>query len=156
MSNRIFPTIAPFIRAIFGQDDNDDFRVARVDYNGGLLAGPFGAYNSIWNEQVITIFPSSGDQTIRTTAVPSGYLYVLQTVACMHSDSTARIGSIRKDSGGVSYHIISNRALAQYVILGFQANLVLAPGDQMNFTVESIAANQALMMWVCGYKVRLT
>jgi hypothetical protein len=156
MANRIFPTIAPFIRAIFGQDDNDDFRVARVDYNGGLLAGPFGAYGDVWNEYVTQGFASGGSVSISTSAVPTGYLYIVQSVLINHSDATARQCRLVKYSGGTDYRLYSNESQSTSSYPTFTATLTLKAGEYLAFRLYNGSANVFLLMWVCGYKVRLT
>jgi len=156
MANRIFPTIAPFIRAIFGQDDNDDFRVARVDYNGGLFAGAFGAYNSVWNEWVSVSAPSGGSVSVNTSTVPSGYLYVAQIATGMLMDATPRLTAISKIVGSSWYMLARSTATPAYGALSFYQTLVLAPGECLNFSAENLASGASLIFSVCGYKVRLT
>jgi len=156
MANRIFPTIAPFIRAIFGQDDNDDFRVARVDYNGGLLAGPFGAYYDVWNECVTQAFSSGGNVNITTSAVPTGYLYIVQSIVINHSDNTARYCDLSKYSSGTLYVLYINPSQATSEYPTFRSTLLLKEGEYLRFYLAGGSANVLLQIWVCGYKVRLT
>jgi len=156
MANRIFPTIAPFIRAIFGQDDNDDFRVARVDYNGGLLSGPFGAYHDVWNETVTAAFPSGGSGSVSTGVVPSGYLYVAQIATGVLIDTSPRLTNIRKTVGGTTYILARNTSTPANGALSFYQTLVLAPGECLRFDTESLSSGASLIFYVCGYKVRLT
>ena len=156
MSNRIFPTIAPFIRAIFGQDDNDDFRVARVDYNGGLLAGPFGGFESRWAEYVCVKFPAGGNVYITTTAVPSGYLYVLQALDIWHSTGSSNDNRVLLSTGTTQVSILIAGTLAADTPAVFQGELILAPGDVVMYSTVGLPAGAYLNLRVWGYKVRLT
>jgi hypothetical protein len=156
MANRIFPTIAPFIRSIFGQDGNGDFRVARVDYNGGLLAGPFGAYDSIWNENPSATYPAGGTCTLDSSAVPSGYLYIAQVVTGLNYDTTAHVCSLNKVVSGNGHTLVKNLSVPSGGAITLTQTLVLAPGEFMRFRAESLLAGATLYLFICGYKVRLT
>jgi len=155
MSNRIFPTIAPFIRAIFGQDDNDDFRVARVDYNGGLLAGYGGAYNAPYNEGASATSSAAGSLPLNLSTVPSNELWIVQIICVFHWVSSNRSINIFKSSGQTGYLLAKKASVAGFDGVTVNGDILMAPGEYLHFELGAQAANETFTAYTVGYKVRL-
>jgi len=153
---KIIPAIAPFIRAIFGQDDSDDFRVLRTDIDGGLLAGDFGGYHGVYREQVSVGSGAGGTTSVETTAVPAGYLHVYQSVIGWQEDTVARLVGIQVVASGSYYYLNLNPALAPLVAMSVSVPLVLAPGEKLRMYGAALAGDKWIFLAVVGYTVRLT
>ena len=156
MANRIFPTIAPFIRAIFGQDDNDDFRVARVDYNGGLLAGPFGGIETPIGFEVIENTVTGEYRGLVFCTVPTGYLYIINNVAGIAWANQVYQMIFEATIGGSLHTIARWMNVPSYETRFAMVNVVLAAGDSIQMTYYASSGGGQMIGHIIGYKVRLT
>ena len=145
----------PFPRFPLVKDAADDWNPVRGDYQGGVFAGPFGSFYERWVENTSAVSTGESVTIVDTAAVPSGYLYVLQTAAASHSDSTARRSAIDPRGSGLYITIIENVSLAQYTHLIVNGTWVLQAGDWVRAQVNALANGQTVYLDVWGYKVRL-
>lgn len=138
-----------------GRDANDDLRIARVDANGGLFAGAFGTFYDTWHE--VILLTASGTQTLYlyTSSVPSGFLYVVQSVSLTHNDSTGRGAIIAKLYQNQEYQITRDSNLPPYVSLNVHTEIVLKEGELIRGVVFDVSDTRYAVMCVVGYKVKL-
>jgi hypothetical protein len=156
MANRIFPTIAPFIRAIFGQDDNDDFRVARVDYNGGLLAGPFGAYHDALVQVGVYTITATGGFAISLSAVPTGYLYIVKHFSLRVHNAATNLAWLIVNDGSADRIVAAAASLPNFAMLSYTSELILKAGWYLKGYFESTTTSGSVTLLGIGYQVRLT
>jgi len=145
----------PFPRFPLVKDDSDDWNPIRGDYNGGVFAGAFGSYHDRWCERVGAEAPAGGGNTFaESSAVPAGYVYVLQAVSAHHDDATAR--RVQISLGGQQYTIIAQRMAADTWEAAIANGCwVLKEGDTVLAVAVSLAEGRSLTMLVWGYKVKL-
>jgi len=127
-----------------------------VDYNGGLFAGAFGAYASVYREVVSATATGSAATVAATSAVPSGYLYIIQTIDTVHTDGTARKLLVFIGSGGINYVITEAPSIAGFQPILVHRDIVLAAGEVIKTEGDYLASGQCIYLTVTGYKVRLT
>lgn len=156
MANKILPAIAPYIRAIFGQDDNDDFRVARVDTDGGILASYAGSYHAIYNEYATTTSTGAVNTYVTLAIVPVGELWVIQLATAHHEAAAARSLSIFKNDGATWYILNMNVAQPANVSLFVNGDILLKAGENILIRLAAGGANEIVRGYAVGYKVKLT
>jgi len=145
----------PKITFPVSKDYGDDFAPLRGDYDGGLFGGYAGSVDSVLRDKVSASSGAGGTTTLNSTAVPAGYLWIVQVMNAWHSDATARISFVRVISGATDYQIDGANALGQYTPLHNYNEFVLSAGEYLRFTVLSASASVSLELWLNGYKVRL-
>lgn len=138
------------------RDDSGVWRPARCDYNGALLAGPAGGFDSsvVWSASGV----SSGlpETSVATTTVPSGYLYVIEKVMCFHNDTANRITELRAHTGSSYARIKRNAALAPNDGLHLESQITIAAGGYLLAVCYALADTKTLVIQAWGYQVRLT
>ncbi len=137
------------------KDSNDDWNPVRGDYNGGVFAGPFGAYHDRWAESVDETSTGTSLTDAYTAAVPAGYLYILQAAAVYHNDPTARNLRIALFTSDSATELLWEDSVAQYVRASQAGEFVLREGDQVLFRAMDLASGKIVYGRVWGYKVRL-
>ncbi|MHA1215939.1 MAG: hypothetical protein ACTSPX_01260 [Candidatus Thorarchaeota archaeon] len=145
----------PFPRFPLVKDASDDWNPVRGDYNGGVFAGPFGTFESVWQESVIQAAPAGGGNTIaESTIVPSGYLYVLQSVSLQHNDPSARRLQIQFRPGNYSILAWTDGAISWQPAIAIGC-WVMEEGDYLQGLVYDLAEGRNAYLRLWGYKVKL-
>jgi len=137
------------------KDSNDDWNPVRGDYNGGVFAGPFGTFYAVYLEAKSVTGGGEASNTISTSAVPAGYLYVLQNVVGWHTDATNRRVRLRVSDGSTAVNLNECETLALREPLRPYHAIILREGGYIELTIWSMASGRILNLNVYGYKVRL-
>lgn len=98
----------------------------------------------------------AGEYTQSSTAVPAGYVYVLQFV--FMSNQTGARGRIilRADDGTNNYSFEFVSAPARYEVVSYTGALVLKAGDTVKVSQTSCLDGDVIQAGVWGYMMKLS
>ncbi len=136
-------------------EDFDDILSIVADLEEVLMGNPntIWGYKEQWYEQKVGT--STGESTTKaiTTAVPAGYVYVLENVFFYHSDTTTRACQLYADvqTGNVSLWAAPSQPADESIKL--PANVTLKEGDTVVWNIEQLADTKTCLLRVLGYKM---
>ena len=115
----------------------------------------FGYYDR-WQETV-TATSTGGDTAVITTPVPTGYVYICNTVVVQHTDSTARRLRIQAFTGAAAVEMLDEADVPAYTYKFITYTyVVLRAGDSMRAIASSLADGKLVELKVWGYKMKVT
>lgn len=155
MSKRIYPSWLPRLSTPVVKDAADDLRALRGDYNGGAFAGYAGSFAAVVREKVVVSATAADPDEVFTTAVPAGYLHVIQRVSCRQDSGGSPLVVLYLISGAGAYELVSAGALAPQNTLTADYELVLQAGEQLRFSVYGIVWPTSIVISAVGYSVQL-
>jgi len=135
----------------------DDLSVSVHGYDGLLWRKQplVWGYTDRWTHVLSETKSGDGQYSSSTTAVPPGYIYVLQ-VAWIKNESGARGPSYFRPYNGSDYLPVAGLlAPAQNEIATLNGPIVLKPGDFLNLAQDSCLNGDAIMAGVWGYKMKI-
>ena len=118
----------------------------------GLLFG----YNDTYQERVAQT-GAAGSHYLSSTAVPSGYIYVITNIWCRNINTNVNI-SIFKDINDTRYEIdvITQIAISDGVKARMYQPIYLKEDDKITVYFFDCVANDPLRLCVQGYKMKIS
>lgn len=113
-------------------------------------------YADRWSEQVIELNASAGTNSLLTTAVPAGYVYILQAASVRDVNTAATREAIMAFNGSVAYWLMVKDTATVNMPYMWQGEIVLKAGDQVRGYFEGCALNDDLYLQCWGYKMRVS
>lgn len=164
-------------RAVFGFDGTN-YRVIKLDTSGQLvvaiaasqtiqanLHGYDGSayhknplvwgYTDRWSETISNLNPGAGSITLLSTAVPSGYVYVLEAVAALNNTTNPAVIVISVTDGSTAPELFRSALPGIGVPAKFSGRITLKAGDQVRCVFAGTLAGDDLFAYVWGHKFKI-
>jgi len=145
MSGPTDPAEAHFDKGLWGFDGSEWQKL-------GLIWG----YYDRWGEDLGATKSGDGTYNAITTAVPAGYVYVLQGISLVNISGARGMMRFYAEVGVPYYTVAVSVTPAQYVPLVFVGNGVLKAGDSVVVNQLSCLNGDVLYGGVWGYKMKLS
>ena len=115
---------------------------------------PWGYYDS-WRDTYYGTLSAGGMFYFYTTAVPSGYVYVLER-ASLHNDSGARGWMyIGLKTAGIIHIMAYFVPSTSYEPITLQGPMTVVQGEQIVFFQDAVVAGDTMRAIATGYKLKL-
>lgn len=134
-----------------------DLNVANHGWDGSTWhKQPMGWGYSERHAQYITgAAVGAGDAQADTTAVPAGYVWVIEAIYLAHNaGANKRVYSWITDGAAVIY-IFDDAAVVPGINYPLDKKLVLAEGDQLKATCVAPGDGKVLLLGVWGYRMKI-
>lgn len=115
---------------------------------------PF-AYTAQWYENLGNASAPGGTYSVNSTAVPAGYIYVLQALSIENDTGARGMARIFARPSGLYTCLGYTLAPAQFQPTYFSGAIVLKAGDTVLVTQLATVAGDAIYASVIGYKVAI-
>lgn len=139
------------------QETPGDMKVGIHAYISGAWQKqpPIFGYSGRWRQTVTNANADAGTNDLLTTAVPEGYVYVLNAADCYNANTICN-RAISAYDGGTLTHIISEVTVAVGVsTVTRYCSIVLAEGDQIRARFVNCAAGDYIQLRCWGYMMRI-
>jgi hypothetical protein len=113
------------------------------------------SYRDTVDIAVVIADAAAGNNTLYTTAVPTGEVHVMTFATAWNDTSNCTMARFRKDVSGSAYWIDVLLAPARWFPLKFQGTLVMKAGDRLAATFYGCTVHDILYMTGAGYKFKI-
>lgn len=113
-------------------------------------------YNDRWTEDLSGIQSGAGTWEVHTTAVPAGYIYLLQFFYIKNTSGARGTATLRVNDGTDDFWMVQEDSPGRYEVVSFIGNLVLKEGDIAYMKQVSCADGDEISCGAWGYKMKLT
>ncbi|KKN29055.1 hypothetical protein LCGC14_0848110 [marine sediment metagenome] len=110
-------------------------------------------FSAVWRERVVNLSAAAGVNTLSTTAVPAGKLYIVRSIAAFDLDSATGTDHLSVVAGGTLFALLRIPALAADTDMHFHGKLILEEGDVIRATFGGCTLNDDIFLLAQGWEV---
>lgn len=112
-------------------------------------------YSDVWSEVQSGTATGEGDATATTSAVPAGYIFVLQAVSAFHSADANKRLTISAVVGGAAIRLVDEADAIPGLHSCWAGGVVLKEGDGLYAIAVAPGDGKKCWIHVCGYKMKI-
>ena len=112
-------------------------------------------YYDRWQEDLSLVMPSAGNYAALSTAVPEGYVYVLEIAAVRNATRAAGPASVQMMVGDTGIPMLWKASVVQWEPLLFAGRATMKEGDQIQLVMNVCQQDDEIQAFVHGHKMRL-
>lgn len=134
-----------------------DLCIAQHQYDGSAWkkSNLLWGYNERWAEKVVDTNADAGDDTLTTTAVPPGYVYVLTNLSVQNNNTSNTSIEVYCSDGSVNARIVVPLSTTATIADAWSGMIPLAEGDVVNALFHGCTAGDDIFIMVWGYKMKI-
>ena len=138
--------------------------IAEVGYLAGLCGhtgtawqklGMLWGYYDRWQEDLSETKVGAGNYTKLSTAVPAGYVYILEAAVARNATRAAGPASVQMLVAGTGIPLVWVASIVQFEPVLFSRRVTLKEGDQIRLVIAACQDLDEIEAFVHGYKMRL-
>jgi len=112
-------------------------------------------YTDRWQQEVVNLAAAAGTNNLSTTAVPSGYVYILQAATVLDVTSATVGLHLYLVGGTFNYYLALSAGGAAATRLIWNGEVALKAGDIVRASLVGCTLNDDIYLYVWGYKMKV-